>query len=360
MDVKLQFRRAKPGYEPQDVIEAAEQMTSSAVEAEARKREVDEQIGQLVETLAETQEKLNRLTAKPTYADLGAAFEQTLRVSEEQAKVIVKDATAEAQVIRETARADAEDRVRKAREEATRVTLEADGTIEDNRVETERRRTELDNQAEALLVQARTSLETAQRRGAKFISETEIAASDRRARLHQEVEDIKTELVTTRQIAERDQLRIDYDIKIAEDEAERERLARNEEAVAHVERLSEEASSRVAQAVATAGELTNQAESELATLRTQADTILRDAREEAARAIAEARRLAENLVTRYEEYSTEAFGDAEARVEWLENQTRVMDSFSFELRSLSSTDVQVVLDEASSEGDIDKANAARG
>jgi vacuolar-type H+-ATPase subunit E/Vma4 len=95
-------------------------------------------------------------------------------------------------------------------------------------------------------------------------------------------------------------------------------------------------------------------------LRTQADTILRDAREEAARAIAEARRLAENLVTRYEEYSTEAFGDAEARVEWLENQTRVMDSFSFELRSLSSTDVQVVLDEASTEGDIDKANAARG
>ncbi len=359
MDVKLQFRRAKPGYEPQDVIEAAEKMTSSAVEAEARKREVDEQIGQLVETLAETQEKLNRLTAKPTYADLGAAFEQTLRVSEEQAKVIVKDASAEAQVIRETARADAEDRVRKAREEATRVTLEADGSIEDLRVESERRRTELDNQAEALLVQARTSLETAQRRGAKFISETEIAASDRRARLHQEVEDIKTELLTTRQIAEREQLRMDYDIKIAEDEAERERLARNEEAVAHVERLSEEASTRVAQAVATAGELTAQAEAELADLRGEADSILRNAREEAARAIAEARRLAENLVSRYEEYSTEAFGDAESRVAWLENQTRVMDAFSFELRSLSSTDVQVVLDEAQTEGDIDKANAAK-
>ena len=39
MDVKLQFRRAKPGYEPQDVIEAEEQMTTSAVEAEARKCE---------------------------------------------------------------------------------------------------------------------------------------------------------------------------------------------------------------------------------------------------------------------------------------------------------------------------------
>ena len=72
---------------------------------------------------------------------------------------------------------------------------------------------------------------------------------------------------------------------------------------------------------------------------------MREAREEATRAIAEARRLAENLVNRYEEYSAEAFVDAEARMEWLEEQAKTMDGFAFELRSLSSTDAQVVLDE---------------
>jgi len=347
MDVKLQFRRVRPGYEPEDVIRAAEELTSSATDAENRKRAVDEQIGQLVEQLSEAQDKLRKLTAKPTYADLGAAFEQTLRVSEEQAAKMVRDAAAEAHVIRETARAEAEERVRTAREEANRVSVEVESRMEEGRVETQRRKTELENQAEGLLVEARTSIETAQRRGAKFISETEIAASDRRARLHQEVEDVKTELDTTRQIAEREQLRIDYDIKIAEDEAERQRLALNEEAVANVQRMSEEASTRVANAVARAGELTAQAEAELSQLRSEADRILRDAREEATRAIAEARRLAENLVNRFEEYSSEAFVDAEARVEWLEEKSKVMDGFAFELRSLSSTDSQVVLDEIS-------------
>jgi len=344
-DVKLQFRRVRPGYEPEDVLRAAKDLTLSVTEAESRKRDLDEQIGQLVEELAAAQDKLSRLTAKPSYADLGAAFEQTLRVSEEQASKLVKDASAEAHVIRETAHADAEERVRKARDEANRISVEVESRMEEGRVETQRRKAELESQAEGLLVEARTIIETAQRRGAKFVTETEIAASDRRARLHQEIEDVKTELDTSRQIAEREQLRIDYDIKIAEDEAERERLALNEEAVAVVQRLSEESSARVADAVARAGELTTQAEAELSKRRKEADRILREAREEAARTISEARRLSENLVNRYEEYSSEAFVDAESRIEWLEAQSKVMDGFAFELRSLSSIDSQVVLDE---------------
>jgi len=345
VDAKLQFRRVRPGYEPADVLRAAQDLKSSVTEAENRKRSLDEQIGQLVEELAEAQDKLSRLTAKPSYADLGAAFEQTLRVSEEQAAKLVKDASAEAHVIRETAHADAEERVRKAREEANRISVEVESRMEEGRVETQRRKTELETQAEGLLVEARTIIETAQRRGAKFVTETEIAASDRRARLHQEIEDVKTELDTSRQIAERDQLRIDYDIKIAEDEAERERLALNEEAVAKVQRLSEESSARVADAVARAGDLTAQAEAELSEHRKEANRILREAREDAARTISEARRLSENLVNRYEEYSSEAFVDAESRIEWLEAQSKIMDGFAFELRSLSSIDSQVVLDE---------------
>lgn len=345
MDVKLQFRRVRPGYEPEDVIRAAEDLTASATEAENHKRSIDEQIGQIVEELSEAQEKLRKMTAKPTYADLGAAFEQTLRVSEEQAAKMVKDAAAEAHVIRETARAEVGERLRNAKETATRITVESESRIEEGRVEAQRRKTDLENQAESLLVEARTIIETAQRRGAKFISETEIAASDRRSRLHQEVEDIRAELDITRQFAEREALRIDYDLKIAEDEAERQRLALNEEAVSNVQRISEESSTRVANAVARAGELTAQAEAELSHRRSEADRILREAREEAARAISEARRLAENLVNRFEEYSSEAFVDAEARVEWLEEQSKVMDGFAFELRSLSSTDTQVVLDE---------------
>jgi hypothetical protein len=50
-------------------------------------------------------------------------------------------------------------------------------------------------------------------------------------------------------------------------------------------------------------------------------------------------------VNRYEEYSSEAFVDAESRIEWLEAQSKIMDGFAFELRSLSSIDSQVVLDE---------------
>ncbi|MFZ4079142.1 MAG: hypothetical protein ACOYKK_06870 [Microbacteriaceae bacterium] len=346
------FRTARKGFDPSQVdatfLEIAEQIEKSATAA----NESEAILRRLKRELTDVRSKLRKIDSAPSFSELGSAFEQTLQVAEEQAAKLLAEAAEEANEIRDAANAEARELYTSSVSQAEALLTESQSRARRAEAQAKSRAAAEVSQAEdgladarADLVEARTIIETAQRRGAKFVTETEIAASDRRARLHQEIEDVKTELDTSRQIAERDQLRIDYDIKIAEDEAERERLALNEEAVAKVQRLSEESSARVADAVARAGDLTAQAEAELSEHRKEANRILREAREDAARTISEARRLSENLVNRYEEYSSEAFVDAESRIEWLEAQSKIMDGFAFELRSLSSIDSQVVLDE---------------
>mgnify|MGYP000036995333 CR=1 FL=1 len=67
-----------------------------------------------IEQLKAENETLKKKKATPGYAELGAQFEQTLRLAEEQAKKLVSDAGQDAIRIRETAKAESEQLTRKA------------------------------------------------------------------------------------------------------------------------------------------------------------------------------------------------------------------------------------------------------
>ena len=76
------FRTSRSGYEPEDVDRAFTELTSRISRAEREREESDQAIERITRELNEVRSALKRANAKPSFSDLGAAFEQTLRVAE--------------------------------------------------------------------------------------------------------------------------------------------------------------------------------------------------------------------------------------------------------------------------------------
>ncbi|MEG0299594.1 MAG: hypothetical protein RR609_08475, partial [Aurantimicrobium sp.] len=168
---------------------------------------------------------------------------------------------------------------------------------------------------------------------------------------HQEIEDAKTEMETLRQIAEREQLRIEREIKLALEESERERLARHEEAVSFVEAQTQEANELLRAAEEEAQSPNQQMDDFAATTRADAEALLNAARESATNVISRARSRAETLAILFDEHALEMMEKAERRRDSLERQREAMREFSLELKALASADAMVSLDESESQRD---------
>lgn len=351
MDEIRSLRPSRKGYDQDEVDAALSEFDERIRQIENERVSAEKTVERLNRDVAEARAALQRANSKPSFADLGSAFEQTLRVAEEQAAKMVKDGTAEAQVLRESARAEAEQITRVSRLRAEKLVGEAESRAEELRIESERRVSELNNQTEAKNTEVRTSLEIAQRKAATVIAEAEREASEIRSRVHQETEDVKTELQTLRQIAEREQFRIQREIKIALDESERERLTLHENAVAHSQNITSEANERMAMASIRAAELSAEAEDYIAHARTEAEALMSSARNTAAGLITRARARAEAFTMRFAENAANTVSDARARLARLEALEEVMDDFALALRALSSPDALVELDESEVQND---------
>jgi len=352
MDVTRNFKAVRRnGYDPAEVRRAftdaegrLDELKQSVVSGEAT-------VDKLERELADLRDALRRSNSKPTFADLGSAFEQTLRVAEEQADKIINDADADAKVVRESARAHAETVTRDARVRANDLLASTEAQIDDTRVEVERQVTELTMIAESKALQAQTVTETAQRRAAALFAEAERDAAEVRARIHQEIEDVRTELETLRQISEREQFRIEREVKLALEEAERDRLARHEDAVRTVEAKQAEANQMSADAAEQINILNAESDAFLLKARADVDELLRSARDASAALINRARTRAETLTITFDEHVTEMLAKAERRADEIEREREAMRQFALELKALSSADAMVSLDESEAQRD---------
>lgn len=349
MEELTKFRTARrDGYDTEDVSRAFADITSRVERIEADRISAEKTADRLARELAEARATLNRANSKPTFADLGSAFEQTLRVAEEQAGKMVQDSVAEASVLRDNARAVSEELIRSSRLRSEQLVAEAEALAEELRVESERRAMELIASAEAKQIEANTSTETAQRKAAGLVADAEREAADIHSALHQEAEDVKIELSMLRQIAEREQLHILREIRVAADQDDRNRLALHEEAVAHVQHVTEQAALILRDAADVAAQISNEAEMYYSGVRAESEALLATARETARGLITRARSRAERLTTRYNEHASAIMADIEQRMAWLEEQQGAMASFSHKLRSMASSDALVALDESAS------------
>lgn len=330
------FRTAKRGFEPADVDRAFAQITGRITNAQVLRDEADKEIERLNRELNEARAAVKRANSKPTFSDLGVAFEQTLRVAEEQAAKLLQDASAEVALARESATADA-DRIQVSSErQAAKVLAEAQKRAEKIAEDSRRRSEDLVADAEAQFAAAKNALEGA----AKAIDDIEKKANnDTRdviegAKL--ETEQARREMVTLRDLQARDETRIEKEIAAARAKAIRENKRLASETSTYIAEIMADSKVQVSDAETKGEQVVAEAEVLSSKTRQDAEQLRLRTLETSAGIIAKAHERANELNQQTQEYMKRVVAEAAMTVSNLdEARSRIME-FNGELSAMET------------------------
>jgi DivIVA domain len=111
-----EFRRAVRGYDPDEVNRFVRDLTERVERLEEERAEAERTEQRLTREIKDANDRAER--GKPSFAELGSAFEETLRLAEAQSQKIVQEASQEAAEVLASARSEST----RVREEAAKET----------------------------------------------------------------------------------------------------------------------------------------------------------------------------------------------------------------------------------------------
>ena len=341
-----QFTIAFRGYEKDEVDRVMAEMRAELEHV----REYNFSASGEVEGLKSELEALKAKVRKggaPGYAELGAQFEQTLRLAEDQAKKLVADAGQDAIRIRETAKAESEQLTRKAQERADRVMADADAKLNEARLDAERLAAEILSSAKTRETEAGEKIGTAQREAAAIKSEGERYAAELRAQVHRETEEARALATELSQRTAQARVELEAEIKSKRDETEQESLRLYQNAVAQAGQVTEESNANLAEASARAAALISEAEQISRDAQENSSTQLEDANRTATNLINQSRRRSDMLTRKAEGFANNAIKDSEDRLNRMKLERAEIEEFLGTLRNLMTTESMVAADENS-------------
>ncbi|WP_298121675.1 hypothetical protein [uncultured Aurantimicrobium sp.] len=338
MDNDLPVVLAKKGLDPAQVDIALGDVQAEAARLESERAVIDKKIDKLTREIAEVRSALKRASAKPSFSDLGAAFEQTLRVAEEQAGKLISDAQISSSETRRGAEAEASAITEAAEKQAAAVVKDAEERVARLLAESEKKLADTLKAAQTALAQAEPQFVEAEKIAASISHEGEQRRLALESELAQEVEQSRAEIATLRQLHERDHRRIGDEVDAVRAKAEREssRLAAENEV--YVRQLLESSQVQFDEASARARDMIVEAQTNFGITRQEAIAVLREARETAARIVRRARVRAETLTQRLEERNAILLANGEQLVDDLSAETEAVEAFNSELRVISMSE----------------------
>ena len=338
MDNDLPVVLPKKGLDPAQVDIALDDIHAEASRLEAERAQIDKQIDKLTREIAEVRSALKRASAKPSFSDLGAAFEQTLRVAEEQAGKLISDAQVSSSETRRAAEAEASAITESAEKQAATLLKDSQERVTRLLAESEKKLAATLKAAQTALAQAEPLFVEAEKIAASISREGEQRRLALETELAQEVEQSRAEIATLRQLHERDHRRISEEVDAARAKAEREssRLAAENEV--YVRQLLDSSQVQFDEASERAREMVVEAQANFGLARQEAIAMLREARETAARIVRRARVRAETLTQRLEERNAILLANGEQLVEDLSAETDAVQAFNSELRVISMSE----------------------
>ena len=248
------------------------------------------------------------------YAALGAQFEQTLRLAEEQAKKMIDDAGQDALRIREEAKGAADLLTRTAKDKADRIIQEAEIKLEESRFDAERKAIALMQNAVAKEAEASEKIQTAEREASALKSDGERYAAEIRAQVHRETEQARALATELSQRTTQARIDLEAELKGKRDESEQEALRIYQAAVAQAQAMTEEGAKTLADSTSRAAELLSEAERVSREARDFQDETRQEANKRATDLINQSRRRAEALSRKAQGYADNAIKDARERL----------------------------------------------
>jgi DivIVA domain-containing protein len=323
-------------------IEAAERVRTEVADAREQNRE---QIERLEAELSAAQAKVtdaeNRLrgigeelAASPESTPNRHTFEEVLRVAEDQAGVLLRNATDQGDRLLNAAREEIANRRAEAQAEAEAIVSQAqhDAQQAQLRIDTEltAHQARLDREA----AHAAEKVLQAEREAAAVRTEAEKGAAALRSMVARETELARADAENT--VRELRVRALDFEASLTrrQDDAQQEFLVLHNQAVAHAERITQDANEQVAASLDHAQRVASKAEDFERLMRAQAMQIEADASVRAGEQLERARVKAQKIMDMVTAHSQSVLRDAEDRTRQLRWQQQQFTSFMAEVTDL--------------------------
>ena len=337
-EFKASFSSAVAGYNRAEVDAFVRKLMDEAKRLEEYSSLAIREQNSLRERLVQLEESL-KLAKSPGYAQVGAQFEQTLRLAEAEAARLVNDAGRDAIKIREEAKADAEGLRFQVQEEVESIRATGERQAKSTLIAAKKQAAEITLEAELQLERVTKERMDLEKRSNVIRSEAETYAANVRAELQVEVEKIQN--ANSRLLKRNAELEADIARKL--DEGERQAL----EIFRRVETESAELKSRaereLADATSEASSLIENAEDTLERARKEADRIVNEANSISLNLLADTRARAEALSIKSLDLTRDAIAEAEYRLSKLPGQQNALEDFLKETANLLTPDQQILL-----------------
>lgn len=338
---------SKKGLDPEQVDQALGAVRSEIDRLETTRTEIDKRVDAISREIAEVRSALKRASSKPSFSDLGAAFEQTLRVAEEQASKLLSDASIASSQTRESAQAEAEKLTKTAELQAQKLTEATEQKIARLRQDASSKNSDAIRAAENQVALAEQQLAESQQLSLAISTEGEQKRLRLESELAEEVEQSRNEIATLRQLHERDQRRITDEVDAARAKADRESARLAAENEAYINSLLEESQLQLDEANRRAREMMTSSQHIFGQARQEGVELVRDARETAAGIIRRARARVETLNARLDERTNDLLATGEGRILDIDAERDTVQDFNSELRVIALSEEIAPSDEPS-------------
>lgn len=347
-ELRKTFSSSVGGYNRAEVDQFVSKIMSEGQKLEQYSSLAVREQRALREKIVELEESL-KLARSPGYAQVGAQFEQTLRLAESEAARLVNDAGRDAIKIRDEAKAEAEGIKFQAQDEVNGLLLDAQRKCKLQLAAAAKEASELTEEAERQLERASRERFDLEKRVNVIKSEADSYAADVKAALQVEVEKIQN--ANSRLLKKNAELESEIARKL--DEGEKQALEIFRRVEAEATSLRGQAERELSDSTSEASSLIENAEETLLRARKEADRIVNEANSISLNLLADTRTRAETLATKSLGLTRDAIAEAEYRMSKLPVQQIALEDFLKETSSLLTPEQQVLISRRMS---ITKAN----
>ncbi|GAA3774384.1 hypothetical protein GCM10022240_27760 [Microbacterium kribbense] len=309
--------------------EAADDDTVAALRGELTAAQL-----QVAESAKQVQALTDELRESSGESTGHGQFEEILRVAEEQASVLIRNATVQGERLLDSAREEIEKRRKDAQAEAEAIVSHAQHDAAQARLRIDTELTAHQARLEREAAHSAEKVDQAQQESGAIRSEAEKGAAALRSMVARETSRDRAEAeAAVRELRVR-ALEFEASLSRRQDDAHQEFLVLHNQAVAHAERITQDANEQVAASLEHAQRVSAKADDFERLARSQAQQIEADARVRASELLDQARTKAQKIMELVTENSQSVLHDAEDRARQLRWQQHQLTSFMVEVREL--------------------------
>jgi hypothetical protein len=261
-------------------------------------------------------------------------FEEVLRVAEDQASLLIRNATIQGDRLLEAAREEIANRRTSAQAEAEGIVSQAQHEAQQVRLKIDTESTAHEARIEREAAHAAEKISQAEREAAAIRSEAEKGAAVLRSTVARETARDRSEAEEAVRELRLRALEFEASLTRRQDDAHQEFLVLHNQAVAHAERITQDANEQVTSSLDHAQRVSTKAEDFERLMRAQSQQIEADAQLRAREHLDQAHVKAERIIDLVTSHSQAVLRDAEDRTRQLRWQQHQLMSFMAEVKEL--------------------------